>query len=323
MIVRFIHPAITVRMPNVQRLLLITLVLVGCTSSSPKSANGDSAFVAVQSRGAAVMGVDQYTSAHVFEELPDGGRIVLERKDASDSAGVATIRAHMRTIAAAFARGDFTDPGMVHMTKVPGTEVMAAKRDSIRYTVLDHPAGAELRLATSDTAAIRAIHEFLAFQRMDHRASGHMAMPAPPVVRIDGVGPLRVGMTAVDARKALGLPASAGAGKGCSYLAGASTTPLHANVMLAGDTVVRFDVRDSSIATAEGARVGDGESRVESLYDGRVSVQPHKYVAGGHYLVVTDPAHPGDRLVFETDGNVVTQFRAGRTPEVMNIEGCG
>ncbi|MFL5560477.1 MAG: hypothetical protein ACJ79K_03295 [Gemmatimonadaceae bacterium] len=119
------------------------------------------------------MGVDQYSSAHVFEALPDGGRIVLERKDASDSAGVRIIRAHMRTIADAFGRGDFTAPGMVHMTKVPGTEVMAAKRDVISYVAVDRPAGGEVRLTTSDTVAIRAIHEFLAFQRMDHRAPAH------------------------------------------------------------------------------------------------------------------------------------------------------
>lgn len=152
--------------------LIAIATFVGCAgSATPK--NGDSAFAAVQSRGAAVMGVDQYTSAHVFEDLPDGGRIVLERKDASDSAGVATIRAHMRSIADAFARGDFTAPGMVHMTSVPGTDVMAARRGAIRYIVVDHPGGGEVRLTSADTAAVRAIHEFLAFQRKDHRAAGH------------------------------------------------------------------------------------------------------------------------------------------------------
>ena len=310
-------------MPNVIPTLLAAVSLARCTKSSSKPASSDSAFAGVQSRGAAVMGVDQYTSAHVFEELPDGGRIVLERKDASDSAGVATIRAHMRTIAEAFGRGDFSDPGMVHMTKVPGTDVMAAKRDAIRYSVADRPAGAEVRLTTSDTAAIRAIHQFLAFQRMDHRAAGHGAEPMTWVVRADGIGPVHVGMTSADARTALGLPAGAKGGAGCSYLAGTAGTALHAYVMLTSDTVVRFDVRDSSIATAEGARVGDSEARVQSLYTGRVSVQPHKYVAGGHYLVVTDPAHAADRIVFETDGKVVRQYRAGRTPEVTNVEGCG
>jgi hypothetical protein len=162
-------------MPNARSRLaaiVVLVILVACTSSSRPSKN-DSAFAAVQARGAEVMGVDQYTSAHVFEDLPDGGRIVLERKDASDSAGVGTIRAHMRTIADAFGRGDFAAPGMVHMTKVPGTDVMAAKRDVISYTVADRPAGAEVRLTTRDTAAVRAIHDFLAFQRMDHRAAGH------------------------------------------------------------------------------------------------------------------------------------------------------
>jgi len=139
----------------------------------------------------------------------------------------------------------------------------------------------------------------------------------------DAIGPIRVGMTANDARRILGLAPQARSAPGCSYLTGAASTALHANVMLTGDTVVRFDVRDGSIATAEGARVGDSEARVQSLYGGRVSLQPHKYVEGGHYLVVSDAAHPDDRIVFETDGKVVTQYRAGRTPEVANVEGCG
>jgi hypothetical protein len=130
-------------------------------------------------------------------------------------------------------------------------------------------------------------------------------------------------MTANDARRILGIAPLSAPAPGCSYLAGAASTALHANVMLTSDTVVRFDIRDSSIATAEGARVGDAEARVRSLYGARVSVQPHKYVEGGHYIVVSDPAHPNDRIVFETDGKVVTQFRAGRMPEVMNVEGCG
>jgi hypothetical protein len=119
--------------------------------------------------------VDQYTSAHVFEDLPDGGRVVLDR-EVNDSAGVTTIRAHMRDIAAAFARGDFATPGFVHARDVPGTAVMAAKRGAITYTPVDRPRGGELRIASSDTAAVRAIHEFLPFQRMDHRAAAHEGM---------------------------------------------------------------------------------------------------------------------------------------------------
>ena len=119
------------------------------------------------------MGVDQYTSAHVFEDTPDGGRVVLDRAAADDSAGVTTIRAHMRDIAAAFARGDFAIPGFVHAREVPGTAAMAARRDAITYTPVDRPRGGELRIASRDPEAVRAVHEFLAFQRRDHRAAGH------------------------------------------------------------------------------------------------------------------------------------------------------
>ena len=42
-------------------------------------ATSDSAYAGLQERGKSAMGVDQYTSRHVFEALPDGGRIELQR----------------------------------------------------------------------------------------------------------------------------------------------------------------------------------------------------------------------------------------------------
>jgi hypothetical protein len=132
----------------------------------------DTGFAAVQDRGSVAMDVDQYTSTHLFEPLPDGGRIELQR-DVADSAGRARILAHMERIAAAFAAGDFRLPGFVHAREVPGTRVMMAERGKIGYSVEGLPRGAALRLRTADSAAVEAIHEFLAFQRMDHRAAAH------------------------------------------------------------------------------------------------------------------------------------------------------
>jgi hypothetical protein len=131
----------------------------------------DSAFTAMQSRGKTAMGVDQYSSTHQFDALADGGRIELQR-DVDDSAGVAQIRRHLQEIAKAFASGDFTTPAFVHMQAVPGTEVMAAKRGAITYTYRELPRGGEVRIVTKDREALRAIHEFMAFQRQDHRAAG-------------------------------------------------------------------------------------------------------------------------------------------------------
>ena len=127
----------------------------------------------MQERGAHVMGVDQYTSAHVFEDLPDGGRVVLDRDDASDTAAIKAIRAHMRDIQTAFQAGDFSKPFAVHDQVVPGTDVMRARRAAITYEVHDRPRGGEVVIKSADSSAVRGIHEFLAFQRTAHHAAGH------------------------------------------------------------------------------------------------------------------------------------------------------
>jgi hypothetical protein len=151
--------------------LLLCAACGGRPAPAP-AAPDDARFAGVQSRGHTAMGVDQYTSAHRFDDLPDGGRIELQR-GADDPEGVRVIRAHLREIADAFARGDFRTPAFVHAGEVPGTAVMAAKRGAIAYTFRELPRGGEVRITTADPEAVRAIHAFLAFQRTDHRAPGH------------------------------------------------------------------------------------------------------------------------------------------------------
>lgn len=158
-----------------RRLMLAVAVVVsaGCAGDRPdQAAAGDTAFAALQARGQQAMGVDQYTSTHVFEALADGGRVVLQR-DSADPEGVRVIRAHMEDIAARFAAGDFSIPGMVHAQEVPGTAVMSARREHIRYVADTLPRGGQVRITTTDAEAVAAVHAFLAFQRMDHRAAGH------------------------------------------------------------------------------------------------------------------------------------------------------
>ncbi len=123
----------------------------------------------MQERGRVVMGVDQYTSTHHFDDLPNGGRITLVR-NADDTAGAERIQQHLRSIATAFKAGDFTSPVAVHFKDVPGARVRAAQRAVSGYPVRALPRGAELTMRTTDPDAIRAIHEFLAFQRTEHHA---------------------------------------------------------------------------------------------------------------------------------------------------------
>lgn len=149
-------------------LLALATLSAAPAAACPQAAHHDSAFRTLQNRGARVMGVDQNTSSHRFEALPDGGRIELQR-DVDDSVGVRTIREHLQTIARQFAAGDFSAPATVHAREVPGAAEMRARRDAIRYEFRPLPRGGEVRITTRDPAAVRAIHEFLALQRHDHR----------------------------------------------------------------------------------------------------------------------------------------------------------
>jgi hypothetical protein len=130
-------------------------------------ASADSGFAALQKRGQQGMGVDQYTTQHQFESLADGGRIIYE-SSSGHAAEVAQIRKHLGEIALAFAAGDFSTPAFIHDETVPGTPVMAERREAIEYELVERPLGAELRLATRNAEVLHAIHAFMAYQRIEH-----------------------------------------------------------------------------------------------------------------------------------------------------------
>lgn len=146
-------------------------------------------------------------------------------------------------------------------------------------------------------------------------------------VVINGMGPIRVGMTVAQASKAAGVQlVSEGSypnGGSCFYVK-PKGGPNNVAFMVSENRIARVDVmRNSSITTLSGAKLGDPESRIKSLYPGQIEVTPHKYT-NGHYLtfVPKDREDRNYRVVFETDGQRVTDFRAGKLPEVEYVEGC-
>ena len=147
---------------------------------------------------------------------------------------------------------------------------------------------------------------------------------APHTVSPLGIGVVRAGMTVGEASQALGVQLTApDSGAPCTQirLDAASPTVL---LMVLDQRIVRVDVTDTSVATDRGARVGNIEARIADLYTTQLRIQPHKYT-DGHYLVVT-PTAPVDslyRLIFETNGQQVTRYRAGLRPAVEWVEGCG
>lgn len=111
-------------------------------------------------------------------------------------------------------------------------------------------------------------------------------------------------------------------GGSCSY-AILNGWPAGIGVMVDAGKVVRVEVRRGNFATSTGARIGDTEQRIQSLYPGQVTVSPHKYT-DGHYLTVTPTAEAdsANRIIFETDGRKVVNYRAGVRPQVEYVEGC-
>jgi hypothetical protein len=143
---------------------------------------------------------------------------------------------------------------------------------------------------------------------------------------LDGIGPVRVGMTTAQAEQAAGVPIPAADtdDNGCGYTHPQGIENLL--FMVTGNQIARVDVvRDSPIRTASGAGIGDTRTEIEAMYRGQIEVSPHQYVQGGHYLtyIPTDAGARNYGIVFETDENgIVTRLRSGRLPEVTWVETC-
>ena len=121
-------------------------------------------------RAACVMGFDQERTAHHFLLFKDGGAIDVGVKDAADTTNRQAIRSHLSHIATMFGNGNFDAPMLVHdSASVPGTSVMTARKDVIRYQYAETPNGGRVSIATSDPDALKAVHAFLKYQIAEHK----------------------------------------------------------------------------------------------------------------------------------------------------------
>jgi len=142
----------------------------------------------------------------------------------------------------------------------------------------------------------------------------------------DGLGQIQIGMNLDDAVGMGLLNENPTMNPRCDFVfpAVGAGIPDGVSVMIVQGKVARIDVDTGAVTTDDGAKIGDSEDRVKSIYGDDVQVEPHKYNPGWHYMTVMgDSASAGKAIVFETDGKRVTMFRAGRLPEVKWVEGCG
>jgi hypothetical protein len=157
-------------------------------------------------------------------------------------------------------------------------------------------------------------------------ANAQAAIDHSTKVTLNGFGGVRIGMTVAAARRAAGVAlVEDGSGEPACYHVLPKTALPGMGFMVTDGKIARVSVwSNRQIATLSGAKIGDTEARIKALYPGRIQVTPHTYVSSGHYLtfVPKDARDRHLRLVFETDGNRVTAFHAGKLPEVGFVEGC-
>jgi hypothetical protein len=142
----------------------------------------------------------------------------------------------------------------------------------------------------------------------------------------EGLGQIQIGMTLTEAVNMGLVNERPDIKSACDFVfpAVGAGIPFGVNVMVVKGKIARIDVDTGVVTTEDGAKIGDTEDRIKSIYVDELQIQPHKYIEGGHYMTVKgDSASAGKAIVFETDGKRVTMFRAGRIPEVEWVEGCG
>jgi hypothetical protein len=123
----------------------------------------------VEKNGAIVMPFSQTDTMHMFASTTSGGKQTVIVKDGNPKQ-IILVRAHLRKEAAAFARGDFSDPGAIHGKTMPGIAAMHAGYKHLAVTYGEIPSGATITYASSDPTLVSAIHQYFAAQVDEHGA---------------------------------------------------------------------------------------------------------------------------------------------------------
>ncbi len=131
----------------------------------------------VEKHGDEAMGFPHDKTTHHFRLYSDGGAIEVTVNDSKDSENMQAIRSHLAHIAAMFSNGDFAIPMFVHDQVPPGVPVMKEKRGEIFYSFEELPVGGRVRIKTSHSEALQAIHDFLRFQIEDHHTGDATDIP--------------------------------------------------------------------------------------------------------------------------------------------------
>ena len=163
-------------------------------------------------------------------------------------------------------------------------------------------------------------------------ASGQAKLTEQSKLALNGIGPIKVGMTVDEASQSAGIKLIRSGSGGrdeyqCSYVAPKGELKDIAFMVTKG-RIARVEIRDKRITTIRGARIGDTLDRIISLYPGQIQIikAPLTSRPEGNSKHLTfvpkDAADKNYRIIFETTFDRVREFRSGKLPEVEFLEGC-
>ena len=159
---------------------LATVAILGTLWATGALAFQETRQEEIAEKGAEVMPFDLEKTTHIFEKTETGGVQKVVADDPNDAEQVARIREHLEEEAAAFQRGDLSDPSKIHGEEMPGLEELEAGAEEMNLRYSDLPAGAKIEYETSDPALVAALHDWFDAQVSDHGsdaegggASGH------------------------------------------------------------------------------------------------------------------------------------------------------
>ena len=161
------------------------------------------------------------------------------------------------------------------------------------------------------------------------------AAPPPKILRMDGIGPVRIGMTvqqaerALHARMKLDSPYQDRADwDECAYAERIDGKQPEIGYMVAHNRITRIEIGqvdgkpDSSITTEKGIGLNATRAAVRRAYGRALRETPNIYMdAKDSNLVAYGPGRK-TMLLFETAEGRVTSFRVGYRADVELAEGC-
>ncbi len=142
--------------------LTVALALVSSPGSAQTAAQHQAM---VLSHGAQVMPFDEHVAMHMFTPNSLGGTLEVMVHNMNPKQ-IESVRAHLRSEAAKFAVGDYSDAAYIHGKTMPGLDGMEKNVIAVRYS--DTRMGGQIVFWGSNPEGIQSVHKWLASQTSDH-----------------------------------------------------------------------------------------------------------------------------------------------------------